>query len=138
MATWRAITLIYSEQQIIMYAFSAMCCACIMVSQALGFKAVEVRSIKTAEVFISIFKFKPSDYSNLKRNIGFTTFGLPQQEQNEMLNSNAGNTEEQLRHLSSDFDVIKTHKSAGYLGVIYFGFWESRRLSHKDSCDTSS
>jgi hypothetical protein len=55
-------------------------------------------------------KFKPSDYDNLKRNIGFAIFGPPEQEPDEMLNGNTGYTEGQLKHIIKVFDVIKNYK----------------------------
>jgi hypothetical protein len=55
-------------------------------------------------------EYQPSDYINLKRNIGFAVFRLPEKEPDEKLNDGTGYTDKQLKHINKIFDVIKKSK----------------------------
>jgi hypothetical protein len=55
-------------------------------------------------------EYKPSDYINLKRNIGFAVFNLPEKEPDENLNDGTGYTDKQLKHINKIFGIIKKSK----------------------------
>jgi len=55
-------------------------------------------------------EYKPSDYINLKRNIGFAVFHLPEKEPDENFNDGTGYTDKQLKHINKIFDIIKKSK----------------------------
>jgi hypothetical protein len=52
-------------------------------------------------------EFKPPDYNNLKRNIGFALFGPPEKEPDENLKDDTGYTNKKLKCINLIFDIIK-------------------------------
>jgi len=52
-------------------------------------------------------EFKPSHYGNLKREIGFALFGVPEEEPCAYLNDGTGYTDKKLRQINKIFDIIK-------------------------------
>jgi hypothetical protein len=52
-------------------------------------------------------EFKPSHYVNLKRDIGFALFGVPEEEPCANFNENTGYTNKKLKHINKIFDIIK-------------------------------
>jgi hypothetical protein len=54
-------------------------------------------------------EYKQSDYNNLRRNIGFAIFDLPEKEPDET-NDYTGYKERQLSCINKIFDVIKNYK----------------------------
>jgi hypothetical protein len=52
-------------------------------------------------------EFKPSHYVNLKREIGFALFDVPEEEPCTDLNENTGYTDKKLKHINIIFDIIK-------------------------------
>jgi hypothetical protein len=54
-------------------------------------------------------RFKPSDYNNLKRNIGFALFGFPEKEPDENSNDCTGYMDEKLKHINKIFCIIKKY-----------------------------
>lgn len=57
-----------------------------------------------------LLKYKPSDYNNLKRKIGYATFGSPTEEPNEISNDFTGYPKKQLNHINAVFELIKEQK----------------------------
>ncbi|XP_069674748.1 uncharacterized protein [Periplaneta americana] len=57
-----------------------------------------------------LLKYKPSDYNNLKRKIGYAIFGTPTEEPNEISNDFTGYPKKQLNHINAVFDLIKEQK----------------------------
>jgi len=55
-------------------------------------------------------EYKPTEYINLKRNIGFAVFRLPEKEPDEDLNDGTGYTDKQLKHINKIFGKIKKSK----------------------------
>ncbi|XP_069674752.1 uncharacterized protein [Periplaneta americana] len=56
-----------------------------------------------------LVEYKPSNYINLKRNIGFAFSDLPTEEPNES-NDFTGYPKKQLKHINAVFDLIKKQK----------------------------
>jgi hypothetical protein len=52
-------------------------------------------------------EFVPSDYVNLKKEIGFALFGFPEQVPCTELNENFGYEGKKLKHINKIFDIIK-------------------------------
>lgn len=59
-------------------------------------------------------RYIPSDYTNLKRKIGFALFGPPEEKPDMIVNGNTGYAHKKLQHIDEVFDVImeckKKHK----------------------------
>jgi hypothetical protein len=51
--------------------------------------------------------FEPSHYGNLKKEIGFALFGVPDQEPCADKNDGTGYTDKKLKHINKIFDIIK-------------------------------
>jgi hypothetical protein len=52
-------------------------------------------------------EFKPPDYNNLKRNIGFAIFGPPKKEPDKNSKDDTGYTDQALKYINQIFDTIK-------------------------------
>ena len=52
-------------------------------------------------------EFEPSQYGDLKREIGFALFGVPEEEPCANLNDGTGYTDEKLKEINRIFDIIK-------------------------------
>jgi hypothetical protein len=52
-------------------------------------------------------EFKPSDYGNLKREIGYALFNVPEKEPCANLNDGTGYTHKKVKHINKIFDSIK-------------------------------
>ena len=73
-------------------------------------------AVKEQQGYLHLFgnhmwrEYKPADYINLKRNIGFAMFHLPEKEPDENLNDGTGYTDKQLIHINKIFGTIKKSK----------------------------
>ena len=52
-------------------------------------------------------EYKPQDYNNLKRNIGFALFGPPRKEPDENSKDDTGYNNQEMKHINQIFDTIK-------------------------------
>jgi len=52
-------------------------------------------------------EFEPSQYGDLKREIGFALFGVPEEEPSAYLNDGTGYTDKKLKEINKIFDIIK-------------------------------
>jgi hypothetical protein len=52
-------------------------------------------------------QFKPSQYGDLKREIGFALFGVPEEGPYANLNDGTGYTDKKLKHINKIFKIIK-------------------------------
>ena len=52
-------------------------------------------------------QFEPSHYGDLKREIGFALFGVPEEEPCAKLNDDTGYTDKKLKEINKIFDIIK-------------------------------
>ena len=69
-------------------------------------------------------EFKPPHYGNLKREIGFALFGVPEEEPCANLNDSTGYTDKKLKEINKIFDIIqkcmKHHKNPKTICVSFF------------------
>jgi hypothetical protein len=78
-----------------------------------GMRMWKEEAVKEQKGYFDLFggcmwrEFGPSDYNNLKRNIGFALFGLPEKEPDENLNDGTGYTDKQVKHINKIFGIIK-------------------------------
>jgi len=52
-------------------------------------------------------EIQPSQYGDLKREIGFALFGVPEEEPCANVNDGTGYTDKKLKHINKIFDIIK-------------------------------
>ena len=96
-------------------------------------------AVKEQQKFFDLFgkpvwrEFEPSQYCNLKREIGFALFGVPEEEPHANLNDGTGYTDKKLKEINKIFEKCMQNRKNGKSICVSFLFVSGKT---RDACIT--